>query len=110
MCVLLLLHLQTTFFFHCDTLLAVFRYFRGWFVRRMLEKSKAKVIISKNVTKWFLFVISFSGWKSLNKLPRSICHDEHLLPKNTSWRVLTSISVLIFHYFLGEKSKKASIP
>ena len=106
MCVLLLLHLQTTFFFHCDTLLAVFRYFRGWFVRRMLEKSKAKVIINQMV----LFVISFSGWKPLIKLPRSICHDEHLLPKNTSWRVLTSISVLIFHYFLGEKSKKASIP
>lgn len=49
MCVLLLLHLQTTFFFHCDTLLAVFRYFRGWFVRRMLEKSKAKVIINQMV-------------------------------------------------------------
>ena len=81
MCVLLFLHLQTTFFFHCDTLLAVFRYFRGWFVRRMLEKSKAKVIISKNVAKWFLFVISFSGWKPLIKLPRSICHDEHFYQK-----------------------------
>ena len=30
-------------FYDVDSHFALFRYFRGWFVRRMLEKSKAKV-------------------------------------------------------------------